>query len=97
MPEELEQIRAELRIYGKVQGVFFRANTQKEAERRNLTGWVMNKTDGTVQAVVEGDTEKVEELVEWAHEGPAAARVEDLDVTWSDATGEFESFDIRYQ
>jgi acylphosphatase len=97
MPEELEQIRAELRIYGKVQGVFFRANTQKEAERRNLTGWVMNKTDGTVQAVVEGETEKVEQLVEWAHRGPAAARVEDLDVTWSDPTEEFESFDIRYQ
>lgn len=89
-------VRAELKIYGKVQGVFFRANTQKEARRRGLTGWVKNMADGTVEATIEGPNEPVKELVEWAHEGSPAARVDNVEASWEEATGDFDSFEIRY-
>ncbi|MFB6262233.1 MAG: acylphosphatase [Bradymonadaceae bacterium] len=92
---ETENARAELRIYGRVQGVFFRANTRDQARRRGVTGWVENLSDGTVKAVLEGPRADVESVVEWAHEGPPKARVDDLEVDWNDYTGEFDEFRIR--
>jgi acylphosphatase len=88
--------RAHCRIYGKVQGVFFRANTRKQARRRGLTGWVKNLADGSVEAVIEGPRGEVEEVVEWARGGgPERARVDDIDVEWSDGTGEFDDFTVE--
>lgn len=90
-----EPARAELRIHGKVQGVFFRANTRDQSRHRDLTGWVKNLPDGTVRAVIEGPRAEVQEVVDWAHEGPSAARVEEVEVEWTESTGEFDSFEIR--
>ncbi|MGM0558125.1 MAG: acylphosphatase [Myxococcota bacterium] len=90
-----EQERIDARISGEVQGVFYRATTRETAQSLGVKGWVKNLSDGTVRLVAEGPKSRLEELVEWAHEGSPAARVEDVDVDWSDATGEFSDFHIE--
>jgi acylphosphatase len=87
--------RIEARIHGKVQGVFYRANTRETAQSLGVTGRVENLRDGTVRLVAEGPEGKLQELVEWAHDGSPAARVEKVDVEWLDATGEFSDFRIQ--
>lgn len=67
-----------LRIYGKVQGVFYRESMRIEAESLGLSGWVRNRLDGTVEAFVQGESLLVDKLVLWAHRGPDAARVDDV-------------------
>ena len=89
-------VRAHLRIYGLVQGVFFRATMKEIADRLGVKGWVRNLSDGSVEAVVEGPKDKVEQLIRWAHRGPPAARVERVVVKWEPYKGEFKKFSIRY-
>jgi acylphosphatase len=89
-------VRAHVVISGRVQGVFFRTETQDEAQRRNVTGWVRNRPDGRVEAVFEGEKAQVDALVEYCRRGPLGARVTKIDVAWEDYTGEFRSFSIRY-
>ena len=93
---ENEKIRAHIFVAGKVQGVFYRGNTRKQAEKSGVTGWVKNMADGRVEAVFEGEKEKVEEMVNWARKGPIWAKIEALDVIWEDFKGEFKGFEIRY-
>ena len=88
--------RAHLVIQGRVQGVFFRATTQDEAVRLGLTGWVRNLWNGDVEALFEGEEEKVKEMVAWCHQGPSYARVNNVEVKWEEATGEFRSFQITH-
>ena len=90
-----DDVRAHLRIYGRVQGVFFRANTRKQARKRGLGGWVMNLDDGSVEAVIEGPGDDVREVVDWAHEGPPRANVEDIEVDWEGYEGAFDQFEVR--
>ena len=80
-------------VRGRVQGVFFRASTQREAKRLGLTGWVKNRPDGGVEVCAEGEEEGLKELLNWAHKGPSAARVERVDVRWRGFAGDF--FDFR--
>lgn len=68
-----------LRIRGRVQGVFFREAMKDEARRLGVTGWVRNRKDGSVEALVQGEAGLVEAIIEWASRGPPAARVETLD------------------
>ena len=75
-----ERIARRLVIRGHVQGVFFRASMRQEAEALALTGWVRNRRDGTVEALVQGPAWAVEALTKWAHRGPEAAQVERVDV-----------------
>jgi len=89
-------VRAHLRIYGLVQGVFFRATMREVARRLGVKGWVRNVPDGSVEAVIEGPRDKVEELIKWAHRGPPAACVEKVVVRWEPYKGEFKDFRIRY-
>ena len=91
-----EKIRAHVFISGRVQGVFFRTNTKEEADRLGVLGWVKNLPDGRVEAVFEGNREKVEEMVNWTSKGPIWAKIDDFSVTWEDYTGEFSNFEIRY-
>jgi len=91
-----ENTRLHAIVHGEVQGVSFRANTQREAVRRHLTGWVRNLWDGSVEVVAEGSLAALEEFERYLHRGPAMAEVERVDVTYSEATGEFSSFNIRY-
>ena len=88
----LKQIQVHVR--GRVQGVFFRASTQREARRLGLTGWVKNRADGGVEFCAEGEEEELKELVAWANKGPSAARVERVDVRWRGFVGDFADFRI---
>jgi len=88
--------RAHIFVSGRVQGVFFRSETQDEALRHGLTGWVRNLPDDRVEAVFEGEKENVEKLIEFCRRGPLGARVTKVDVTWEDYTGQFRSFTIRF-
>lgn len=71
-----------------MQGVFFRSDARQRAQSLGLAGWVRNNTDGTVEAVFEGDRERVESMVEWCRRGPSGALVDDVDVTWAKPQGE---------
>ena len=84
--------RAHLVIRGRVQGVFYRASTRARAEELGLVGWVRNLASGEVEVVAEGGKAPLEELLAWCWNGPDMAVVDDIDVTWQDATGEFSRF-----
>jgi len=79
-------------IQGRVQGVFFRDSMRREAQRLSVSGWVRNRDDGTVEAIVHGPAEALEALVQWAHRGPEHARVERVAV--STAAGSHAGFEI---
>ncbi|AUX26560.1 MULTISPECIES: acylphosphatase [Sorangium] len=85
--------QVQLFVRGRVQGVFFRASTQREAKRLGLTGWVKNRADGSVEVLAEGEEDELKELIAWANRGPSAARVERVDVRWRGFSGDF--FDFR--
>ncbi|GAA0678422.1 acylphosphatase [Natronoarchaeum mannanilyticum] len=89
-----DRTRAHVFVSGRVQGVFYRANTRENARERGVDGWVKNLEDGRVEAVFEGPTEAVEAMVEWCHTGSPAADVEDVEVEYGDPQGEDE-FSIR--
>ena len=82
-----------LSIRGRVQGVWFRESMRLEAERLAVTGWVRNRMDGSVEAVVQGDAAAVDAMVRWARRGPQAAEVSAVEV--SEAEGYFPSFEKR--
>lgn len=79
---------------GRVQGVFFRDSTRREANRLGVTGWVRNRPDGTVEAHVEGAPEAVEALVRWARDGPRHADVDDVRVSEAELAG-CTRFEVR--
>ena len=80
--------RARVRVHGRVQGVFFRVETRDRARSLGLTGWVRNCADGSVEAVFQGERERVQSMVDWCGRGPAGASVESADVTWEEPTTE---------
>jgi len=88
--------RAHVLISGRVQGVFFRAYTQRAAQERELIGWVMNTPDGRVEAVLEGEKEKVEDMIRWCHQGSPHSRITEVSVDWEEYRGEFRDFSVRY-
>ncbi len=92
----MEQVRARIIIEGRVQGVFFRHSTREMALRLGLKGWVKNRRDGGVEALFEGDQEKVDQMIQWCHRGPSGARVKNVDVKWERFTGEFDDFFVDY-
>jgi acylphosphatase len=83
-------------VSGRVQGVFFRVETRREAIKRDVVGWVRNTSDGRVEAIFEGEKEDVEKLVDFCRHGPPSAHVSDVDVQWGNYSGAFEGFRIRY-
>jgi len=88
--------RIRIIVTGKVQGVFFRQALKVMAKKNDVFGWVKNLKDGRVEAVLEGDEDKVSRLVEWSHGGPANARVEDEEIHNEKFSGEFSKFDVLY-
>lgn len=80
-------------VHGTVQGVGFRESMRREAEKRGVTGWVRNRRDGSVEAVVHGGMQAVEEIVAWAGHGPPSAEVTSIEV--EDAHGAFDRFEHR--
>ena len=87
--------RAHVYFSGKVQGVFFRANTERKARELGINGWVRNLPDGRVEAVFEGEKSAVEELIEWCRNKQPYARVTDTETVWEEPKGE-TGFGIRY-
>jgi acylphosphatase len=85
-------ITRHLKITGKVQGVGFRRHTQRKAEELGVHGWVRNRLDGTVEAVMQGPADAVEALVAWAHDGPPKATVIDVKVSAQEAQEHYPSF-----
>ena len=83
-------------ISGKVQGVFFRAETQKAAQDYGVTGWVRNLSDGTVEAWAEGAHAQVDALVAWCHQGSPMSRVDHVAVTSETVSGRYTTFDVTY-
>jgi acylphosphatase len=81
-------VRCRVIVSGRVQGVFFRDTCRRVADRLGLCGWVRNRRDGTVEAVIEGDRNDVGELVAWCREGPARAIVTDLQIVDEPVAGE---------
>ncbi|MCU0512370.1 MAG: acylphosphatase [Anaerolineae bacterium] len=83
-------------VHGRVQGVNFRYYTQQQAQRLGLVGWVKNRADTTVEVVAEGSPAQLAALLDWLHEGSPHARVDEVEVFWQEATGEFSAFTVRY-
>jgi acylphosphatase len=81
-------------VRGRVQGVYFRASSQREARRLGLSGWVKNKPDGNVELLAEGEEEGLKDLIAWSNRGPGAARVERVEVRWRSFTGDYPDFRI---
>ena len=86
--------RAHVVVSGMVQGVFFRAEARDRARSLGLGGWVHNRSDGAVEAVFEGDDERVDSMVDWCRRGPSGAQVEEVDTKWTAPEGE-TGFSIR--
>lgn len=82
-------------ISGFVRGIGFRSFVRSNAQHLGLTGWVKNLPNGWVEAVFEGEEEKIKEMIEICRQGPPMAEVERLETEWSNATGEFLGFEIR--
>lgn len=91
-----DKARAHIIASGRVQGVFFRQHTRRQAEKLNIFGWVKNLGDGKVEAVFEGEKKSLEKIISWARQGPVFGKVNNLEVEWQDYTGEFDSFEVRY-
>lgn len=88
--------RLHLKIEGTIQGVFFREKTKEKAAELELTGWIKNNADGSVEAVFEGDSENLKKMLAFCREGPPDAVVDTIEEEWEDATGEFYTFDIEF-
>ena len=86
-------IRRRVTVSGRVQGVFFRETVRRRAESSRVAGWVRNTSEGSVEAVFEGEPKAVERLVDWCREGPRGARVEWVDVATEEPEG-LEGFSV---
>jgi len=95
MTSAVEPRCVHLRISGRVQGVYYRASMLQKAQQLGLTGWVMNRPDGSVESVAEGSKEKLDELIVWCHQGPEGARVAAVDAQWDNPGNRFIGFAIR--
>ena len=89
-----DQERAHVRISGQVQGVFFRDTTREKARELNLTGWVKNLPDGRVEAVFEGRSENVRQMINWCEDGPQQASVEYVETDFENAEGDMSGFEV---
>ena len=90
-----ERERAHVYVSGRVQGVFFRDSVRERAEQLGLIGWVRNTPDGRVEALFDGPSESVREMVRWCEEGPSHADVENVDTEFEAPRGDLEGFEVR--
>ena len=88
--------RVHVIVEGRVQGVYFRAYTRDEALNLGLTGWVKNRRDGSVEALIEGDKAAVEKMLSWFYKGSPYSNVEKVIVTEESPVGDSADFEIHY-
>jgi len=91
-----ENVRARVIIIGRVQGVFFRAETKRAADRIGVSGWVRNLSDGTVEAVFEGAQPLVDQAIAWCRIGSPMSQVSDVAVDWQEFRGSSDRFEVKY-
>lgn len=96
IPDEKESISVRLIVRGKVQGVYFRFNMRQVAMKNSVVGWVRNLPDGNVEALLEGNKEDVNQVVQWSKIGPENARVDEVKMDYGEYTGKYKDFIIRY-
>lgn len=96
IPDDKESISVRLLVRGKVQGVYFRFNMQQVAMKNSVVGWVRNLPDGSVEALLEGNKEDVNQVVKWSKIGPENARVNEVKMDYGQYTGKYKDFIIRY-
>jgi acylphosphatase len=89
-------VRAHVMVAGRVQGVNFRYYAAHEARVLGITGWVKNIAGGRVEAVFEGEEPAVLKMVDWCWVGSPSSRVDSVEVSWEEATGEFAEFGVAY-
>lgn len=94
-PFDMNKVKAEILVSGRVQGVYYRAFAQHAAQRLGLTGFCRNLPDGRVEVLAEGDRDVIEVLIEQLRIGPPSAKVEDLKVIWKPTERGFKEFSIR--
>ena len=83
-------------VHGRVQGVFFRDYTRRKADELGLSGWVRKRADGTVEGFIQGDSQAIEAMVAWLHQGSPMARVDRVEVQPQEELETGEGFVIRY-
>lgn len=86
--------QALLKISGHVQGVFYRANAQEEAQKLGLTGYAKNMPDGSVEALLQGSEAQINSFIEWAREGSSGAKVDKVEIEWQTPSQDFKNFEI---
>jgi acylphosphatase len=96
IPDDEESISVRLIVRGKVQGVYFRFNMRQVAMKNSVVGWVRNLPDGNVEALLEGNKEDVNQVVQWSKIGPENARVDEVKIEYGQYTGKYKDFIIRY-
>lgn len=87
--------RLHITVEGRVQGVGFRYFVAENAQRLNITGWVRNRWNGSVESIAEGNRRELDELIAVIRRGPRSSMVLGVKFDWHDATGEFRDFRIR--
>ena len=88
--------RVHVIVEGRVQGVFFRAYTRDEAVKSGLCGWVKNRSDGAVEAMVEGEKKAVDMMLQWFHQGSPHSLVKRVHITEEPPVGDTNTFEIHY-
>lgn len=83
-------------VYGKVQGTYFRAYVSRKAAELGVTGYVRNRSDGSVEVEAEGQRSRLETLIAYLNIGSPASRVDKVITSWSESTGQYADFEIRY-
>lgn len=89
-----ETVRVHVYVSGRVQGVGYRFSTYDQAHEFKLAGWVRNLPDGRVEAVFEGTADRIQQMMDWCHQGPSAAKVVEVTITHEPPAG-LKHFEIR--
>ena len=92
----MAKIRVRAFITGRVQGVFFRAETREQAMRLGVTGWVRNLADRRVEILAEGEEQRVLELIAWCRQGPPRSRVDRVEELIEDYSGDYDTFSVTF-
>jgi len=91
-----QKVRVHVFISGRVQGVFFRSQTRREAKKIGITGWIKNLADGRVEAVFEGEEKQIKTMIEWARKGPLFAKVNGIEFEYEEPSEELSDFEIAF-
>jgi len=83
-------------ITGQVQGVFFRSQAKQKARSLGITGWIKNLPNGQIEAVAQGDQNKIKQFIDWCEQGPQLAQVEKVEIKTEQYQSEYQDFEVRY-